>query len=97
MFLDSHGEQPQSPPSKMIMLPVPVVALGHAPLLYALLTDFSFFFFFQYLFQNFYLYIYLYIPGLCCSQGALFFHTYLYLFICLAVLGVSCVMWDLIP
>ena len=67
-------------------------------LLFCMLFSLTFlFFFFQYLFQNFYLYIYLYIPGLCWRQWALFFHTYLYLFICLAVLGVSCVMWDLIP
>ena len=41
VLLDSHGEQPQSPASRMITLPVPVVALGHAPLLYMALTAFS--------------------------------------------------------
>ena len=44
-----------------------------------------------------FLYIYLYIPGLCCSKWALFFNTYFYLFTCLAVLSVSCVLWYLIP
>ena len=96
MFLDSHGEQPQSPPSKMIMLPVPVVALGHAPLLYALLTDFSFFFFSIFISKFLFIYLFIYTRSMLQSVGS-FFHTYLYLFICLAVLGVSCVMWDLIP
>ena len=96
MFLDSHGEQPQSPPSKMITLPVPVVALGHAPLLYALLT--AFFFFFSIFISKFlFIYLFIYTRSVLQSVGSFFFNTYLYLFICLAVLGVSCVMWDLIP
>ena len=66
MFLDSHGEQPQSPPSKMITLPVPVVALGHAPLLYALLTAFFFFF-------NIYFKIFIYLYQVCVAVSGFFF------------------------
>ena len=54
----------------MITLPVPVVALGHAPLLYALLT--AFFFFFNIYFKIF-IYIFIYIYQVYVAVSGFFF------------------------
>ena len=76
MLLDSHGEQPQSPASRMITLPVPVVALGHAPLLYMALTAFSFFFLI-------FIYLFIYTRSLLQQVGSFFLVLlFVYLFGC---------------